>query len=226
MSTQEDSSSGFGSGRFNLMVFPGPYCPGGYKKNPKRPYIFNRKQTIKAEGIGKTDRSFIAHVELTAAEAAAADADGIIVITMGTAKKTVSEGFNPMPAARNLTVVGSAAGISGNVIVTGKNMAGETISETFALAGTDQKTGSKAFASISSVEVPARNAAGDAVQVGWGVKFGIPYKLGLNTVLAAYVNGAKEGSFTVTVSAEALESNTIQMNTTPAGKAVDYFLIV
>ena len=191
-----------------------------------KPYNYNRSQRITTDGNKAADQSFIAHVELTAAEAAAADADGIIVITMGTAKKTVSEGFNPMPAARNLTVVGSAAGISGNVIVTGKNMAGETISETFALAGTDQKTGSKAFASISSVEVPARNAAGDAVQIGWGVKFGIPYKLGLNTVLAAYVDGTKEGSFTVAVSAEALESNTIQMNTTPAGKATDYFLIV
>lgn len=190
------------------------------------PYKYDRGQKIKAEG-GPVDMSFLAHVELSAAQTVAADADGVAEITMGTSKKTVTTGLAAMPCARNLTVVGTAAGITGTLKVTGTNMAGETIEESFTLNGTTAQTGNKAFASVTKVEVPVRNAADDAVQIGWGVKFGIPYKLSLNTVLAAYVNGSKEGTApTVAVSASALESNTISMNTAPSGKSTHYFLIV
>ena len=190
------------------------------------PYKADRGQMIKADA-GSVDMSFLAHVQLTAAQTVAADTDGVASITMGTSKKTVTTGLAAMPAARNLTVVGNAAGISGTLKVTGTNMAGEEITESFTLSGTTAQTGSKAFASVTKVEVPVRNAADDAVDIGWGVKFGIPYKLTLNTVLAAYVNNSKEGTApTVAVSTEALESNTIAMNTTPSGKATEYFLIV
>ena len=190
------------------------------------PYKYDRGQKIKAAG-GAVDMGFIAHVELSTAETVAADADGVITIEMGAAKKTVKTGFEDMPAARNLTVVGTAAGITGTLKVTGTNMAGEAITESFTLNGTTAPTGSKAFASVTEVECPARHAADDAVNIGWGVKFGIPYKLGLNTVLAAYVNGSKEGTApTVAVSTSALESNTISMNTAPSGKATHYYLIV
>ena len=190
------------------------------------PYKYDRGQKIKAEG-GPVDMSFLAHVELSAAQTVAADADGVAEITMGTSKKTVTTGLAAMPCARNLTVVGTAAGITGTLKVTGTNMAGETIEESFTLNGTTAQTGNMAFASVTKVEVPVRNAADDAVQIGWGVKFGIPYKLSLNTVLAAYVNGSKEATApTVAVSSSALESNTISMNTAPSGKATHYFLIV
>lgn len=190
------------------------------------PYKYDRGQKIKAEG-GPVDMAFLAHVELSADQTVAADADGIITIAMTASKKTVTSGFEDMPAARNITVVGSAAGISGTCKVTGTNIAGETIEESFTLSGTTPQTGSKAFASVTKVEIPAKNADDDAVDVGWGVKFGIPYRLALNTVLAAYINGAKEATApTVAVSTSALESNTISFNTTPSGKATHYFLIV
>ena len=170
---------------------------------------------------------FIAHLELSAAETVAADADGIAQITMKTTKQTITEDLGAMPYARNLTAVGTASGITGDLKVTGTNMDGEEITETLALNGTTPVTGSKAFASVTQVEVPVRHAADDAVQIGWGVKFGIPYKLALNTVLAAYVNGTKEATApTVAVSEDALESNTISMNTVPSGKATHYYLIV
>lgn len=190
------------------------------------PYKFDRGQRIKAAG-GSADMGFIAHLELSAAETVAADADGIAQITMKTTKQTITENLGAMPYARNLTAVGTAAGITGDLKVTGTNMDGEEITETLALNGTTPVTGSKAFASVTQVEVPVRHAADDAVQIGWGVKFGIPYKLALNTVLAAYVNGAKEATApTVAVSEDALESNTISMNTAPSGKATHYYLIV
>ena len=190
------------------------------------PSKYDRGQKIKAEG-GPVDMGFIAHVELSADQTVAADADGIAEITMGANKKTVTTGLADMPACRNLTVVGSAAGIIGTLKVTGTNMAGDEIEESFTLNGTTAQTGSKAFASVTKIEVPAKHADDDAVQIGWGVKFGIPYKLALNTVLAAFVNGSKEGTApTVAVSASALESNTISMNTAPSGKATHYYLIV
>lgn len=190
------------------------------------PYKYDRGQKIKAEG-GPVDMAFLAHVELSTDQTVAADADGIAEITMGTAKKTVTADLGAMPACRNLTVVGTAAGITGTLKVTGTNISGEEIEESFTLNGTTAQTGSKAFASVTKVEVPARHAADDAVQIGWGVKFGIPYKLALNTVLAAFINGSKEATApTVAVSTSALESNTISFNTPPSGKATHYYLIV
>ena len=129
------------------------------------PYKYDRGQKIKAEG-GPVDMAFLAHIELSADQTVAADADGIAEIAMGANKKTVTTGIADMPACRNLTVVGSAAGITGTLKVTGTNIAGEEIDESFTLNGTTAQTGSKAFASVTKIEVPAKHADDDAVQVG------------------------------------------------------------
>ena len=56
---------------------------------------------------------------------------------------------------------------------------------------------------------------------------GLPYKLAHNTVLEAYLNNAKEAvAPTVAVSATALESNTVDLNSALNGKAVDVYLFV
>lgn len=67
----------------------------------------------------------------------------------------------------------------------------------------------------------------DKISVGWGDKLGLPYMLAHNTVLAAYLNNTKESnSPTVTVDADEIEKNTIDLHSTLNGKAVDIYLIV
>ena len=69
--------------------------------------------------------------------------------------------------------------------------------------------------------------AADIVTIGTTDILGLPYKLAHNTVLEAYLNNAKQAvAPTVTVSATALESNTVDLATALNGNAVDVYLIV
>jgi hypothetical protein len=55
----------------------------------------------------------------------------------------------------------------------------------------------------------------------------LPYKLAHNTVDVAYVNNVKESTApTVVVSSDAIESNTVDLNTSLSGKVVDIYLKV
>jgi hypothetical protein len=69
--------------------------------------------------------------------------------------------------------------------------------------------------------------AADIVTIGTTDILGLPYKLAHNTVLEAYLNNVKQAvAPTVTVSATALESNTVDLATALNGNAVDVYLIV
>lgn len=69
--------------------------------------------------------------------------------------------------------------------------------------------------------------APDAVSVGWNDKLGLPYKLARNTVLAAYLDNARETTApTATVSATAIELNTVDLHSALNDRAVVVDLIV
>lgn len=134
---------------------------------------------------------------------------------------------------RNITATaGGTANDIGAVAVTveGYNAAGEFITETlpaFAANTAATKEGSKAFAKVTKIIIPAHDGTGATTAIGYGEKLGLPYKLSHNTVLAAYLNNVKETSApTVTTSATALESNTIDLANDLNGTVVDVYLIV
>lgn len=85
-------------------------------------------------------------------------------------------------------------------------------------------------AGVTTAATSADTTAGvvyDKVSIGWSDVLGLPYKLTHNTVLATYVDNALETTAaTVTVSATAIESNTIDPNTALSGKVIDVYLIV
>lgn len=128
---------------------------------------------------------------------------------------------------RNVTVKGNAASVAGNVVVTGKNAAGQTITETIALNGTNLVAGNKAFASISNINLPAYASVNtERVRVGTGAKLGLPTAISRNSVIAAFLAGVRETTApTVAFSASALESNTATLNSALNGSAVivDYY---
>jgi hypothetical protein len=94
---------------------------------------------------------------------------------------------------------------------------------TLAVAFTVGATGITVGASTNGTA----GVAYDVVKVGWSDKLGLPFKLAHNTVIRTYHDNTVEGTDpTVAVSAAALESNTIDLNTALNGKVVDVYLIV
>lgn len=139
---------------------------------------------------------------------------------------------NPDYARVVTATSGGTAGDIGALQVTvhGTNMNDEVISEvlpTFTANSATTVTGSKAFKTVTSYEVPAHDGTGATTSIGVGDALGIPYKLDHNTVLAAYLDNALEGTApTVATSATALESNTVDLNSALDGSKVDVYLIV
>lgn len=198
--------------------------PGGF-------YPFNPRlgQEMQGEpGVTEVDRGFIAHLQLSAAQAAVADADGVANdLALPASGTTVfTTGITNPPFPRNLTMVGNEADIVGNVTVIGTNAADDQITEVFALNGVTPVVGNKAFKTVTSIEVPVQQDADETIDVGFGDKIGLAHKLAHDTVLMAFLNNVIEGTApTVAVSASALESNTVDLDSALAGQVVDVYYI-
>ena len=116
--------------------------------------------------------------------------------------------------ARNLVVKGNQAGVAGNVVIAGTNMAGEAITETIIAADAAVVVGNKAFKTVTSITFPALAGAGDTISIGTGAKLGIPYKLTYaSQIHNAIFNGSAENLAAQTVSSTVLESNTVTTTT-------------
>lgn len=128
----------------------------------------------------------------------------------------VTEGLADPDVPRNVTVTGDDAGISGDVVVEGTDLAGEEISETIALSGTSTVAGDKAFKTVTKVTLPQRQSAGDNVRVGVGAKLGLHEPLERDTIAAAYHDGNREtlSDVTVAVDGDNLAENTIDLDST------------
>lgn len=151
-----------------------------------------------------------------------------IPLTAAAAGQDITAGITNPAVPRNAIVKGNAAGVAGDVVLTGTDYLGETITETLALNGTAAVEGSKAFASYTSIHVPPEVHAGtDTVSVGFGDKLGLPRRLSMNTVGECYLNGVKEASApTVTIDASAICNNTVLLGSALAGQDVDIFMKV
>ena len=199
-------------------------------------YPYNPEdQRIKSDVKGiKPPRAFIALVTILAALATVADDDGILaaVTDDGTVQEILTGITNP-GVAKNITATagGIAADIKAvQVMLEGTNLAGEVIQETlpaFTVNTAGTVTGSKAFKTVTKITIPAHDGTGATTKIGFGEKLGLPYKLTRNTVLATYKDNTLETTApTVTVSATALESNTIDLNSVLNSKQVDVYLLI
>lgn len=124
--------------------------------------------------------------------------------------------------ARNLTVKGNDANVTGDVVIAGTNRDGHPITETIALNAANVVAGNLAFASVTSVTLPPYDTANtERVRIGLGAKIGLPVYLDRNTVIAAFRDGAREATApTVAVSTTALAANTVTLNSALNGTAV------
>jgi hypothetical protein len=191
-------------------------------------HYFGQTITTDAQDV-VCDRSFISHYQVAAADAVAASDTAVhAAITLPTSGTTTVNTSITNPAVpRALRIKGNAAGITGNVVITGTNYNGDVITETIVANGASAVEGNKAFKTVTQIVVPTRTQASDTISIGFNEKLGLPYLLAHNAVLFAYLDNAKEGTApTVTVSTTVLESNTIDLNTALSGKIVDVYLVV
>lgn len=180
------------------------------------------------------DQAFLAHFSVSAANATLASTTGIhAAVTDTGVQQTVTTGFTQPSVPRNVTA--TAGGTAGDikaiqVTVNGTDYADAVIQEvlpafTVDTAGT--VTGSKAFKTITSVVIPAHDGTGATTAIGFGEKLGLPFRLAHNTVLAAYLDNAKEGTApTVATDATNISGNTMDLNSALNGTKVDAYLMV
>lgn len=199
------------------------------------PHNPNLGQTQQTDTTGVTvTAGFVSRYTVAAADAVAADTDGVHAAVTDTGSQQVITTSITNPAVpRNVTATagGTDADIKAiQVVVAGTNFADEAITETldaFTVNTPGSVTGAKAFKTITSITIPAHDGTGATTAVGWGDKLGLPDKLPANTVLLAALGGVKEGTApTVAVSSSALESNTVDLNSALDGSQVDIFYIV
>lgn len=76
---------------------------------------------------------------------------------------------------RCLTAVGSAAGVTQNLTVKGRDYLGQPISKTVAMNGTTPVAINVAFKWLDSITI-AVGASGETIDVGWSDELGLPYK--------------------------------------------------
>ena len=203
---------------------------GFYPFNP----LLGQLMQTGVKGVS-VDRGFLAHFQVSAANAVAADADGVHAAIACSADTTVTveTGFTAPAVPRSITA--TAGGTAGSikavkVKVYGTNYLDEAISEeldAFTVDTAGVVESDKAFKTVTKVEIPAMDGAGVTVTIGFGDKLGLPFKLAHNTVLFAFLDNTKEGTApTVTTSATDFEGNTLDLNSALAGKVVDAYLIV
>jgi len=195
------------------------------------PFNPNMGQTIKTNaGSHVVDRGFIALYHIDGADAPTAAAAYILAATtladgVTTTKNAAALAKQP-ECARVLSITGNAATAIGNVVFSGKDLGGASITETIVSTGAATVVGTKAFAYIDSVVLPARGAPGDTISIGTADKFGIPYKLTRNTVLAIYNNNTATTVAAIGTSTSELCKNFIDPAQALNGSDVDVYLIV
>lgn len=163
----------------------------------------------------------------------ASDADGDAIVAATATSDTVTTTITPtaqpsVPRALSVTVAADTAEDikAGNITITGKNVEGKVITETFAVTADTAATivGNKAFAEVTSIAVPAQDGDSVTVAVGTTIKFGIG-KRSLSTasakvlVITAAGVATLEAAAASAFSTSAVESNTVTPTTTPDGAA-------
>lgn len=175
--------------------------------------------------VGSKSRSIVGEVQsafgylrrqLWTAPDAAADDAVHAAITLTTAVQNIATAITNPDFPRKVTVTGTKAGgsLTGNVVITGTNIRDQVISETIAITADTEVEGTKAFKTVTNIQVPVRATSGDTVKVGISDALGLDRCMSANEVLLAAIDGVYETTRpTVTFDADEVEKNTVNPNT-------------
>jgi len=149
---------------FLLVLIPVVGMGAWYPFNPR-----NGDMQTDAGGSIRAQQCHVAHYRWASPDVAAATAVCNVTPTAAVARVVTGATLTQPDDCRCL-VVKAPTTYSGVVAVTGTNIAGQVISETFTLSGTSTTNGDKAFQTVTAVEVPAN----EQIQVGTNDKLGVP----------------------------------------------------
>ncbi|KPV52643.1 hypothetical protein SE17_14275 [Kouleothrix aurantiaca] len=168
-------------------------------------------QFLRGSRGGKVRRGYLAHYAF--APAAVANGSVLAATTLLDAVvQNLTQGFAHPDVPRCLSIKGNAAGIAGNVVITGVDANGFPLTETIALNGTTVVAGTLAFAKITKITLPVRTAAGNTVQVGVTNKLGLWHSLTWDSRLVTQFDGAADAG-TLAIDDDEVTKNLF----TPAG---------
>ena len=176
-------------------------------------------------GKGAIDKSYIAH--LVASPALGTNV-AVLAATNLADGATTEVGPDTQPdCPRILSVDGNAAGIAGNVVITGTNANDQAITDTIALNATTEVFGVKAFKTVNTITLPAfTNDANDTVSVGVGDKIGLSHEGAHHLVLATYLDNTIEGTAPTVISdVDEVEKCTADLNSALDGTQVDLYYV-
>ena len=161
---------------------------------------------------------------LTAAQAATLDADGLLAAeALPDAAATYTTFENDMPYCRNVTAVCSNTQ-TGNMTITGTDIDDNVITETVALTSTSAVSSTKMYKTVVAIGLPIKVGA-ETINVGWGDKIGIPFKLSATAanrpIVKATFGGVIETTApTLTADASDLSKNCIDLDSALDGSEV------
>lgn len=151
------------------------------------------------------------------------DADGVLDGTLITTEEQIITSFDSQPDVARTLVLVSVAGVTEDIVIAGKDIKGNEITETITLNEDTPVQGTKAFAHYDSITIPAVvGATTEFIDVGTSSKLGLPFKLtsGEFELLNTYLDGTVEGTAsTISVSTD-LEKNLITLNSALDGSEV------
>ena len=108
-----------------------------------------------------------------------------ILTQTGTAgSSVVSTGITQPDVPRILSVTSTNGSATGNVVIAGKNVADQTISNTIALSGSSTVDGTKAFKTVTSITLP--DTTSGSVAVGTSKKLGLPHVLDSGSAMVLF----------------------------------------
>lgn len=157
-------------------------------------------------------------------------ADVLAATATVVAGRTITSGITQpdVPRALTITTGGTTADIAaGDVVITGTNVEGKTITESFTmadnLAGT--VTGIQAFKYVTSIVFPAADGTSATISVGTSNKLGVNHRLipGKTSVVVLSdadidgTNPVQQAQPTVVTDGEQVEYNLVTPATTPDG---------
>ena len=174
----------------------------------------------------------LSHFQLVATETATADADGVhaAVASAATAQVVTADITDP-PYPRNITItLGDTTDdiAAGNIVVHGTNINDDVISETFALTAnqTDAAVGTKAFKTVTQINVAAQDGTGASFTFGFGELLGLPVMLTAKPLTFVLDDGVIMTAPVITADADELEKNVIDVNGSLNGSVLDIFMAI
>lgn len=180
------------------------------------------------------ERIFPVRQQWSAEQAVAASTGGILAAAAASAteEQVVTTFVAQPPCARTITatLTGTAADVkAASVVVEGLDVAGKHVVVTLPAFTENSLTGTEsveAIAVVTRVRKPAMNGAGVNIAIGWGNGLGLKRKLSVNSVSAAFLGAARQGTApTVAVSTATLSANTVKLSTSLNGTPVEVHFV-